>query len=72
MNARLKLRLIKSSRPKAKAGRWPSSLGTPVDPMANTYAARAHSLLLHMDVRDPRGLSPEQAKDVIRWFGQPV
>lgn len=71
MHAR-RLRLVKSPRPVVKPGRWPRFTGERVDPMANTYAARAHSVLYGMDVRDPRGLSREEAIDVLRWNGQPV
>lgn len=67
------LRLVRRQlAPKPKPGVWPSSLGKPVDPMETHLAARAHSLLHSLDVRDPRGLSRDEAADVIRWAGQPI
>lgn len=55
-----------------KAGLWPSYLGKPIDPMETTLAARALSVLHSMDVRDPRGLTKDEAIAVLLWNGQPV
>lgn len=71
MHAR-RLRLVKTPRPVPKPGLWPRFTGERVDPLTNTYAARAHSVLHDMGVRDPRGLSREEAIDVLRWAHQPV
>lgn len=55
------------------APKWPTAnLGAPTDPMALVYASRAQSILLAMQVRDNRGLTVSEAKDVIRWSGQPI
>lgn len=71
------LRLVRRQRapkpePAPAPGRWPSRLARPVDPMETHLAARAHSILHSLDVRDPRGLNRPEAIDVIRWAGQPV
>lgn len=72
MHAR-RLRLVrKPARATPKPGLWPRFTGDRVDPMAITYAARAHSVLADMDVREPRGLSRDEAIDVLIWSGQPV
>lgn len=70
MSAR-QLRLVRGPAPKArKPSAWPASLGQPVDPLLNTIAARAHSILHSLDVRDPRGLSMAEALTVIAWHEQ--
>jgi hypothetical protein len=67
------LKLVRTrAKPAPKAGVWPSRLARPVDPMETHLAARAHSILHSLDVREPRGLNRSEAIDVIRWAGQPV
>lgn len=62
------LRLVRTPKPKPRpAGAWPASLGKPVDPLQNVLAARAHSILVGLDVREPRGLSADEARDVVAW-----
>lgn len=47
--------------------RWPARLAPPVDPLAATLQARAHSILLGTPGIDPHGLPVAQARDVIAW-----